>query len=103
MKVFYLLLLLLKTINSKSYLVELAAHKVSDESSNLQKLEADLDKRAAQNDSEKTGGERTSKDYLSIQEARDLGCEGTILQATMCTLFSIFFRATEQAQAYPKI
>ena len=100
MKVFYLLLLLLKTINSKSYLVELAAHKVSDESSNLQKLEADLDKRAAQNDSEKTGGERTSKDYLSIQEAIDLGCRGTILHATMCTSFSIFFRATEQAQAY---
>ena len=103
MKVFYLLICLLETINGKSYLVELAADKISDESSKLKKLEGDLDKRAAKNYSEKTGGERTSKDYLSIQEARDLGCEGTILQATMCTLFSIFFRATEQAQAYLKI
>ena len=78
MKVSYLLLCLLKTINSKSYLVELATEKISDESSNL---EGDLDKRAAKNDSEKTTGERTSKDYLSIQEAQDLGCEGTILHS----------------------
>ena len=82
MKVFYLLLCLLKTINSKSYLVELATDKISDGSSNLKKMEGDSDKRAAKNDSEKTGGERTSKDYLSIQEARDLGCEGTILHSS---------------------
>ena len=73
---------MLKTINGKSYLVELAADKISDESSNLKKLEGDSDKRAAKNDSEKTGGERTSKDYLSIQEAQDLGCEGTILHSS---------------------
>ena len=102
MKVSFLLLCLLKTINSKSYLVELATDKISDGSSNLKKMEGDSDKRAAKNDSEKTGGERTSKDYLSIQEAQDLGCEGTILHATMCTLFSIFFCATEQAQTYLK-
>ena len=79
MKVLFLLFCLLKTISGKSYLVELAADKISDESSNL---EGDLDKRAAKNDSEKTGGERTSKDYLSIQEAQDLGCEGTILHSS---------------------
>ena len=77
MKVFHLLICLLKTINGKSYLVELAADKTSDESSKLKKLVWDLDRRAAKNYSEKTGGERTSKDYLSIQEARDLGCKGT--------------------------
>ena len=82
MKVFYLLICLLKTINGKSYLVELAADKISDESSKLKKLEWDLDKRAAKNDSEKTTGERTSKDYMSIQEARDLGCRGTILHCS---------------------
>ena len=82
MKVFYLLLCLLKTINGKSYLVELAADKISDESSKLKKLEWDLDKRAAKNDSEKTTGERTSKDYMSIQEARDLGCKGAILHCS---------------------
>ena len=82
MKVFYLSLCLLKTINSKGYLVELATDKISDGSSRLKKLEGDLDKRATKNDSEKTGGERTSKDYLSIQEAQDLGCEGTILHSS---------------------
>ena len=79
MKVLFLLFCLLKTISGKSYLVELAADKISDESSNL---EGDLDKRAAKNDSEKTTGERTSKDYMSIQEARDLGCRGTILHCS---------------------
>ena len=63
-------------------MVELAADKISDESSKLKKLEGDLDKRAAKNDSEKTTGERTSKDYMSIQEARDLGCRGTILHCS---------------------
>ena len=82
MKVFYLLICLLKTINGKSYLVELAADKISDESSNLKKLEGDLDKRAVKNDSEKTTGERTSKDYMSIQEARDIGCKGAILHCS---------------------
>ena len=86
MKVLFLLFCLLKTIIGKSYLVELAADKISDESSNLKKLEADLDKRAAKNDSEKTGGERTSKDYLSIQEAQDLGCEGTLFILKMTHL-----------------
>ena len=79
MKVLFLLFCLLKTISGKSYLVKLAADKISDESSNL---EGDLDKRAAKNDSEKTTGERTSKDYMSIQEARDLGCKGAILHCS---------------------
>ena len=81
MKVFYLLICLLKTINGKSYLVELAADKISDGSSHLKKMEG-LDKRAAKNDSEKTTEERTSKDYMSIQEARDLGCKGAILHCS---------------------
>ena len=82
MKVFFLLLCLLKTINGKNYLVELAADKISDESSNLKILEGDLGKGEAKNYSQKTSGERTSKDYLSIQEAQDLGCEGTILHCS---------------------
>ena len=82
MKVVYLLLCLLKTIKGKTYLVESSADKISDGSSKLKRLEGDLDKRMAKNDSEKTTGERTSKDYLSIQEARDLGCRGTILHCS---------------------
>ena len=82
MKVLFLLFCLLKTISGKSYLVELAADKISDGSSNLKKMEGDLGKGAAKNYSEETGGERTSKDYLSIQEARDLGCKGTVLHCS---------------------
>ena len=86
---FYILifLLLLKTINSKSYLVELSANKWSDGKSHLKKLEEDFDKRLAENEKEGALKEfpeesRATKDYMSIQEAENLGCKGTILQSS---------------------
>ena len=95
---FYILifLLLLKTINSKSYLVELSANKWSDGKSHLKKLEEDFDKRLAENEKEGALKEfpeesRATKDYMSIQEAENLGCKGTILQSSyyLCATFRI--------------
>ena len=85
---FYILifLLLLKTINSKSYLVELSANKLSVGKSHLKKLEEDFDKRLAENEKEgalkELPEERATKEYMSDQEAENLGCKGTILQSS---------------------
>ena len=84
---FYILIFLLKTINSKSYLVELSANKLSVGKSHLKKLEEDFDKRLAENEKEGALKEfpeesRATKDYMSIQEAENLGCKGTILQSS---------------------
>ena len=95
---FYILifLLLLKTINSKSYLVELSANKWSDGKSHLKKLEEDFDKRLAENEKEGALKEfpeesRATKDYMSIREGENLGCKGTILQSSyyLCATFRI--------------
>ena len=92
---FYILIFLLKTINTKSYLVELSAPKLSDGKSHLKKLEEDFDKRLAENEKEgavkESAEERATKDYMSIQEAENLGCKGTILQSSyyLCATFRI--------------
>ena len=91
----YILIFLIKTINSKSYLVELSANKLSDGKSHLKKLEEDFDKRLAENEKEgavkESAEERATKDYMSIQEAENLGCKGTILQSSyyLCATFRI--------------
>ena len=90
---FYILIFLLKTINSKSYLVELSANKLSDGKSHLKKLEEDFDNRLAENKKDgevkESAEERATKHYMSIQEAENLGCKGTILKCSyyfMCNI-----------------
>ena len=43
---FYILIFLLKTIHTKSYLVELSAPKLSDGKSHLKKLEEDVENKS---------------------------------------------------------
>ena len=51
------------------------------------KLEEDFDKRLAENEKDGevkiSAEERATKDYMSIQEAENLGCKGTMLQSYM--------------------
>ena len=55
--------------------------------SSADELEEDFDKRLAENEKDGevkiSAEERATKDYMSIQEAENLGCKGTMLQSYM--------------------
>ena len=61
--------------------------------SSADELEEDFDKRLAENEKDGevkiSAEERATKDYMSIQEAENLGCKGTILKCSyyfMCNI-----------------